>query len=74
MLPGSLTGKCAGVTMPGMSADPASEKESLQAAKLRCLAGILERIARGDTSVTDEVFWLQAHEDVVAGPRDEPLK
>ncbi len=29
------------------------------------LAWILRRVELGDTSVTDEVFWLQAHTDFV---------
>ncbi len=31
------------------------------------IADILRRVARGDPSVTDEVFWLQMHEDFVTG-------
>ncbi len=34
------------------------------------LAWILSRVALGDTSVTDEVFWLQSHTDFVTGKTD----
>jgi hypothetical protein len=33
------------------------------------LASILRRVQLGDTSVTDEVFWLQMHEDFVTGKK-----
>ncbi|MGI9101428.1 MAG: hypothetical protein ACR2IF_03195 [Terriglobales bacterium] len=35
------------------------------------LASILERVARGDPSVTDEVFWLQMHEDFMGSEARE---
>ena len=36
------------------------------------LAGILRRVQLGDTSVTDEVFWLQNQENIVTGKKREP--
>jgi hypothetical protein len=36
------------------------------------LASILRRVELGDTSVTDEVFWLQMHEDFVTGKKPSP--
>jgi hypothetical protein len=33
------------------------------------LASILRRVELGDTSVTDEVFWLQMQEDFVTGKK-----
>ncbi len=42
-----------------MQQDP--ESSSAEEAELSRLAEILRRVAIGDTSVTDEVFWLQMH-------------
>ena len=36
------------------------------------LASILRRVQLGDTSVTDEVFWLQNHENFVTGKERSP--
>jgi hypothetical protein len=40
-----------------------SEVSAVQRAEQERLASILRRVELGDTSVTDEVYWLQMHED-----------
>ncbi len=50
------------------SMEPESENPLLSdadPAQRERLAWILRRVEVGDTSVTDEVFWLQAHTDFV---------
>lgn len=48
---------------PDISAKPA--ESTAQRAEQERLASILRRVDLGDTSVTDEVFWLQMQEDFV---------
>ncbi|MGB9106754.1 MAG: hypothetical protein WCC59_18515 [Terriglobales bacterium] len=40
-----------------------------QRAEQERLASILRRVQLGDTSVTDEVYWLQMQEDFVTGKK-----
>jgi hypothetical protein len=50
-----------------MDTEPAKPAKSAVSAPQRLeqqrLASILRRVQLGDTSVTDEVFWLQMQED-----------
>ena len=57
-------------TMPGMKSEQqavaATPSEGLPEERL---ADILRRVERGDTSVTDLVYWLQMREDFLTGKR-----
>ena len=46
-----------------------SEVSSAQRLEQERLASILRRVQLGDTSVTDEVYWLQMQEDFVTGKK-----
>jgi hypothetical protein len=56
-----------------MATEPVAPAESAESTAQReeqeRLASILRRVQLGDTSVTDEVFWLQMHEDFLTGKR-----
>ena len=59
-----------------METEPVAPEKSAvsttQRAEQERLASILRRVELGDTSITDEVFWLQMQEDFVTGKKRSP--
>ncbi len=56
-----------------MDTEPVAPAESpvsaAQRAEQERIASILRRVQLGDTTVTDEVYWLQMQEDFVTGKK-----